>query len=747
MTPIRKLLEGLSVADLSVGMAGAVSTKFLVDVGARVRKLEPPGGDPFYERYAAYATWQVGKTITRARHLANTDEIDAAVSGADVCIIGGEDHPDLHWRLDTENLLRRHPRLVILNFTGYPAATPDASRPAVDLLVQARTGLAFEQYSDRPVFHALPAPTYGAVLTGLAGLFAALCERRRSGVGQIVEASLFLGALSWCVPYWFQAERPVGAFNSQVPRDARPLIFRCADGRYVHFTLGTAGAKGHVYRLLGIDDPTLAQDDRGLPSAARGPRNFYGDIDLLQSYLSKWQSADFLKALWAVGLPAEPVLRPGECWDDEQTEHNEVVVRNEYGTRHVGVPIQGRVNSESSAAVPQSNPGTAPVGLAEAGPLAGTRVVDFGNFVAGPHGSVMLGDLGAEVIKVEALSGDPLRGFFRAFTGSNRGKRGLAIDLKTPEGVAIAHRLCASAHIVHHNFRPGVAERIGIDAATLLRINPRLIVVETSGYGSEGPKALRGGLDMVLQAVCGHEHHAAGKDNPPMCYRVTVVDYTAGLLGTIASLMAYANQPEAGGGATLSTNLLNSGVFLLSELIQRPSGEFAGVPQLDAAQTGFHPAERFYKTADGWVAISACTDSMAFALAETLDLGAQLLKPRVSWSEAEAAALQTAIARLQTDELVARLETRGVWVEKCPSDAGISTLGNPAMQRAGIAIRGQHPVYGEFLQLGALVGLSRSRLQPQSLAPQLGEHTRGILAELGYPDAEVEDYYRRRIVV
>jgi len=97
----------------------------------------------------------------------------------------------------------------------------------------------------------------------------------------------------------------------------------------------------------------------------------------------------------------------------------------------------------------------------------------------------------------------------------------------------------------------------------LLRINPRLIVVETSGYGSEGPKALRGGLDMVLQAVCGHEHHAAGKDNPPMCYRVTVVDYTAGLLGTIASLMAYANQPEAGGGATLSTNLLNSGVFLL----------------------------------------------------------------------------------------------------------------------------------------------------------------------------------------
>ena len=745
MTPIRKLLETLNVADLSLGMTGALSTKFLVDVGARVRKLEPPGGDPFYERYAAYATWQVGKTITRARHLANTDEIDAVLSGADVCVIGGEDHPDLHWRLNTENLLLRHPRLVILNFTGYPTASPDASRPAVDLLVQARTGLAFEQYSDRPVFYALPAPTYGAVLTGLAGLFAALCERQRSGVGQIVEASLFLGALSWCVPYWFHAERPAGAFNSLVPRDARPLIFRCADGRYVHFTLGTAGAKGHVYRLLGIDDPTLAQDDRGLPSAARGPKNFYGDIDLLQSYLSKWQSADFLEAVWAVGLPAEPVLRPGECWDDQQTARNGVVVRNAHGTRHVGVPIQGHVYSAPSPVAPQTN-ATAPVGFAGPGPLAGTRVVDFGNFVAGPHGSVMLGDLGADVIKVEALSGDPMRGFFRAFSGSNRGKRGLAIDLKSPEGVAIAHRLCASAHIVHHNFRPGVAERIGIDAATLRRINPQLIVVETSGYGSEGPKALRGGLDMVLQAVCGHEHHAAGKGNPPMCYRLTFVDYTAGLLATIASLMAYTNQAGGGSGAALSTNLLNAGVFLLSELIQRPSGEFAGAVQLDAAQTGFHPAERFYKTADGWVAISACTDDMARALAETLDLGAKLLKPRVSWNETEAAALQMAIARWQTDELVARLESRGVWVEKCRYDAGNSTLCDPAMQRAGVVIRGQHPAYGEFLQLGALVGLSRSQLQPRSLAPQLGEHTRTILAELGYPDPEVEDYYRRRIV-
>jgi crotonobetainyl-CoA:carnitine CoA-transferase CaiB-like acyl-CoA transferase len=412
--------------------------------------------------------------------------------------------------------------------------------------------------------------------------------------------------------------------------------------------------------------------------------------------------------------------------------------------RHVGLPIQGRAAFAAASEVPSA--AAARRAATETGPLAGVRVLDFGNFVAGPHGSVMLGDLGAEVIKVESLSGDPMRPYFRAFTASNRGKRGLAVDLKTPEGVSVAHRLCAGAHMVHHNFRPGVAERIGIDVATLSRINPRLIVLETSGYGSEGPKAQRGGLDMVLQALCGHEIHAAGKHNPPMCYRLTIVDYTAGILGTIASLMAFANQPTAQGGAAMNTNLLNSGIFLLSELIQRPSGEFAGAAELNATQTGFHPAEQFYRTSDGWVAIAVRSNGMVRALSDVLELGTKLNAPRARWGETEAAALADAIAQWKTAELVARLDARGVWIEECRPDASDRILDDPVMRRAGVAIPGEHPQFGEFIQLGALVGLSRSPLHPRSLAPGLGEHTRSILSELGYSDAEVDDYFQRRIV-
>ena len=714
MKLVKELLEGLEVVDFSVGMAGALATKFLVDAGARVQKVEPSAGDPFYDRYAAYEAWQRGKKSVRAP---NEGEIDGFLSGADVCVIGGEDEPDLRWQHDADAIAERHPDLVILKFTGYPSGTPHAARPAVDILVQARSGLAFEQYSDRPLCHALPAPAYGAALMGLAGLFAALAERMRSGVGQIVEASLFLGALSWCVPYWFHAERPSGAFNALMPRDTRALIFRCADDRYLHFTLGTAGAKGHVYRVLGIDDPTLAQDDRGLPSAARGPKNFYGDVDLLQSHLAKWQTTDFLSALWAAGLPAEPVLRPGECWDDEQTQFNGVVVRDEDGMRHVGLPIQGKAAFAPASEVPSA--AAARRATTETGPLAGVRVLDFGNFVAGPHGSVMLGDLGAEVIKVESLSGDPMRPYFRAFTASNRGKRGLAVDLKTPEGVSIAHRLCAGAHMVHHNFRPGVAERIGIDVATLTRINPRLIVVETSGYGSEGPKAQRGGLDMVLQALCGHEIHAAGKHNPPMCYRLTIVDYTAGILGTIASLMAFANQPTAQGGAAMNTNLLNSGIFLLSELVQRPSGEFAGAAELNATQTGFHPAEQFYRTSDGWVAIAVRSIGMVRALSDVLELGHEtecaagpLGRNRGGSPRGRHCAMEDRRAcgpPRRAGRLDRRVPARRRRQDTRRPGHATRRRGHP---RRAPAIRGVH-------QLGALVGLSRSPLHPRSLAPGL----------------------------
>src|SRR4030095_10430489 len=159
MTPVKQSLAYLRVVDLSVGMAGALATKFLVDAGARVRRMEPADGDPFRGQYSAYEIWQRGKELVRSPDSGGDAILDELLSGAAVCVLGGEDYPGLRWRHDTQGLARRHPRLVILEFTGYPSGTPQAQRPAVDILVQARSGLAFEHYSQRPLCHALPAPT------------------------------------------------------------------------------------------------------------------------------------------------------------------------------------------------------------------------------------------------------------------------------------------------------------------------------------------------------------------------------------------------------------------------------------------------------------------------------------------------------------------------------------------------------------------------------------------------------------
>ena len=137
----------------------------------------------------------------------------------------------------------------------------------------------------------------------------------------------------------------------------------------------------------------------------------------------------------------------------------------------------------------------------------------------------MFADLGADVIKVEPVTGDPNRSIFRSYGSVNRGKRCITVDLKAPEGLKIAQQLCVAADVVTNNFRPGVSTRLGIDAKTLHALKPELIVLESAAYGSTGPKAEGAGFDMCFQALCGHDWRAGGVDNPPLWNRTSMVDF------------------------------------------------------------------------------------------------------------------------------------------------------------------------------------------------------------------------------
>jgi crotonobetainyl-CoA:carnitine CoA-transferase CaiB-like acyl-CoA transferase len=734
-------LDNLLVMDFGLGLPGALVTRMLADAGAQIQRFEPSAGDPFYELYPCYSVWRRDAPISRAETLIAATTLTAdMLATADVCVIGGEEFPGVDWKVDVDELARLHPRLVILEIAGYCHHTPEAKEPAVDLLVQAYSGLVHEQFSDRPMLYAMPAPSYGAALQGLVGLLSALVDREQTGYGQIVRASLFEGALSWLGHSWFISERSDWSMDLVVPKDVSQLMFRCADDKYLHFALVTANARAHVYGVLGIEDAAAGSPHGGLPSLAKGARNFYGDVDLLQSYIIKWKRADLLEKLWALGVAAEPVNKAGDVWDDEQVVHNGTIWPEADGVSRVGLPFKVDINDAGEALRPRKTSESAP-------PLQGVRIVDFGTYAAGPHASMILADLGADVIKVESIAGDPIHNFYRPYSTSSRGKRHLAIDMKKPQGLEIALRLCRGADIIHHNFRPGVAERLGIDAHSLHRLKPSLVILETSGYGTSGPKSQRAGIDYALQALTGHEERAAGEGTGLTCYSLTTIDFAAGMLGAICSLAAQWHKERTGGGATVATSLLETGLFLLSELVRRRDGTFVPLPKLNSEQTGFHPAEQLYKARDSWIAIAARTEEMAQRLLAVLGLETRIDRPRRDWGTAEAALIADALARRDAAAVLAALRTAGVWCAPCRAEAKEVTLRDPTLRERGTVLSTQHARYGEILQIGSLFTLSRARTRPSGATAGIGQHSREILAELGYSDAEIAQLYAQAIVV
>jgi len=730
-----KPLKGIHVLDLGLGLPASIVTKLLVEYGATVVRLEPEHGDPFYEIHPAYRIWQQGKTIASY----SPSVLKTELSRADICVAGGEDFPGVNWRHDLASFRAEYPALVILNLRAGPESGGD-DFPAVELLAQAKSGLVFEHYSDRPAVTALPIGSYGAAFHGFAALLAALWARNLTGIGDIVTTSLVQGAIRWCDSIWFDAENTPPGFNGVFPKGIVPLRFRCADGKYINFAPGVDNFFPRLYALLGIEaDPEdLAAADKNKLNNT-DPSNYFGDMATISRYAEKWRRDDLLAAVQANDLPGEAVLLPGECWDDPQTIENGVIESNEDGWSHTARPVV--VRSTGTLAAPLK---VADVSAADA-PLKGVRIIDFGSFAAGPHASVILGDLGADVIKVERLDGDPMRRGFHHFAASNRGKRSIAIDGKHPDGLTVIQRLCARADAVHHNFRPGVSKKLGIDAATLKAINPAIVVLESSAYGERGPKSMMPGFDSVFQGICGHQSVASGKGNPPGLYRFAPIDYGTGMLGAVGLMLGLTQRQRFNSGAEAHESLLNTGIYMISELVRQADGRFIGVPQTSADQLGVHPAESLYQTQDGWIAVAARSEAMAKQFAAAVHL--RLENPRSAWGDTEYTALKARLRELSTTQALDALRAAGVWVAEC--QPGITAvLDDPAMEACGLVLRSQLKTIGHARQVGRAVNFASRKLpvEGRSYLPDIGEHTREILADHGFSSAEINDLVERGIV-
>lgn len=387
--------------------------------------------------------------------------------------------------------------------------------------------------------------------------------------------------------------------------------------------------------------------------------------------------------------------------------------------------------------------------------LDGLRVIDFGANLAGPFGTQMLGDLGADVIKVEEIGTEArTMGRGSSFMGCQRGKRSIALDLKSADGIEIAHRLIARSDVVHHNLRVGVAERLHIDYATARQLNPRIIYCHTTGWGSSGPDAHRPGWDQFAQALGGAEYHGGGCEhgNPPLWYRYGMCDAVNAMHSAIGVLEALYHRDRTGVGQLVETNILNGGMTLNSDLYLTGDGPVER-PVLDEEQRGTGPLRRLYRAAEGWLMI-ACRDEQQWtSLANALGAERLLADDRFATADDRArngaqlaAELAPIFEHRSAAEWYVILDRAGVPVEVSSPSYAADMFDDPVAIDAGWVVGYDTANLGHFEQVGTLVELSATPGRIAGPPPLLGQHTVQILTELGWDPGVAGELKERGVV-
>jgi crotonobetainyl-CoA:carnitine CoA-transferase CaiB-like acyl-CoA transferase len=393
------------------------------------------------------------------------------------------------------------------------------------------------------------------------------------------------------------------------------------------------------------------------------------------------------------------------------------------------------------------------------GPLAGLRVLDLSRILSGPFATMILADLGAEVIKLEnPLGGDDTREWAPPYQGDqsayflsiNRNKRGIAVDLKKDQGREIALRLADGADVLVENFRPGAAARLGLGYPELSARNPRLVYASISGYGQTGPDAGLPGYDAIAQALGGVVSVTGEATGPPVRVGTPVADLGAAMWAAIGVLAALHARAASGRGDWIDISLLDGQIAWLTYV----AGGYFASGEVPRRYGSAHPTIVPYqalRTSDGYLMVAVGNDSLWQRFAPIIGLPELAGDPRFATNPDRVVhrdelipLIEAALATRASAEWAAELSRAGI-----PAGA-INTvdqaLAYPQVVARDMVLTAEHPTAGSLRMPGSPVRLSRHTATVRRPPPLLGEHTDEVLAELGYPAAAIESLHELGVV-
>ncbi|WP_306120683.1 MULTISPECIES: CoA transferase [unclassified Roseitalea] len=389
--------------------------------------------------------------------------------------------------------------------------------------------------------------------------------------------------------------------------------------------------------------------------------------------------------------------------------------------------------------------------------LKGYKVLDCSIAMAGPFAAQRLGDLGADVVKIEPVSGEwqrhmPAGGASGnqinvSFLSLNRNKRSIAVDLKSDAGRKLIRRLVGQADVFIQNYRPGVAARLGVDYEQLAPINPRIVYVSISGFGEDGPYAQRPGQDLLLQAMSGAMLSAGRKEDPPLAAGQYLVDAVTAYTAFEGALAALLHRERTGEGQKVQVNMLDAITTLqMQELSVFTVGR---KPQVRSAEPHAHVYIRApygtFATQDGYLAL---------AMPDLGKLAEALEEPRLAeydtesdgWNSRDAlfALVRKALARCTLDYWMERLERHGIWT--APVYGYADLVADPQIAHNGTFIEYDHPTEGWVKTPGFPIRFSKTPSAVARGAPLCGEHSAEVLSEAGLSSEEIAELVRAGVI-